>query len=241
MAHLSILLLSIREKRLLRTVLIVSFFLPYFVIGKYVYMFATRYVYFLIPVCVLLGTGFAEHIAARIGRPVARLSASAALTILIVSSASFWPFHSGEWSMRDRYAPEPDFKSAYDFVRGDSAGRSFSVFSPFPHMDLLYLGRSDGYLYMDESGMNRPPAENFYVSNRRNIFTSSVSIVDPSGLRGLETDSNYVVLDQVGLARLRNGPLLEYITGNYSKVFEKVSGYNRIEVFKKTRISTSTF
>jgi hypothetical protein len=183
--------------------LLLSFFGPYLAISKWVYMYAERYAYFLIPIAILLAAAFFFWLFDRSERTWWRYGVSALAFLLVAATMHLWPAHSGTWTAGDGYAPEPDFRRAYEFIRSRPDLATLPVVSSYPPMDELYLGRSDGYLYIDESGMGLSPEKNFYVRGGKNIFTLAPVLLQPADL-----GESVILLDQLALARLHGTPIL---------------------------------
>lgn len=215
-------------------IVLIAFFFPFFVISKLVFMFATRYVYFLMPLLIIFWVGFIYLIYTEIKVKYLKILYIIILWILyfFFPIKLYFNFASPIYS-NDPYSPEPDFKRAYEIIKQENLIEKSNIISVFPHMDYLYLGKSDYYIYVDETGIWIKPEENFYVKNNKNIFTNAEIILKVEDLEKLNNwKTNYIILDQLWLVRLKDSEILKFIENNYKMIFEKVDNYNVIRVYK---------
>jgi hypothetical protein len=94
-------------------------------------------------------------------------------------------------------------------------------------MDKIYLGRSDGYIYIDETGTNMSAEKNFYIKNHKNIFTLAPLVLSLEDLGAVLSHSgNYILLDQMSKNRIEyaNKTLYDGILKEYNLIFDKKDG-----------------
>ena len=216
-------------------ILLFSFWFPFFVISKYVFMYATRYVYFLIPLVVILWIWIIYILCENIKSRYLKFT----MFFMFLFFSIFWIKFNFDFqkipSMNDIYAPEPNFSWAYKSILQDTSNKldQVNIVSSFPHMDYLYLWKSDYYIYIDETWIWIKPEDNFYIKNWKNIFTNAQTIFSVEDLKKYEWNKKtYIILEQVSLNRLRNTDILKYIKDNYKIIFRDQKDYNIIEVYK---------
>lgn len=218
-------------------ILLFSFWFPFLVISKFVFMYATRYVYFLIPLVVIIWTWIIYLIYSNLKNKYLK---NFFIILMLLISIFFFPTKynfdfKNPIYMNDPYAPEANFKWAYESIKNDpDFWESAKIISVFPHMDYLYLWKSDYYIYVDETWVWFKPENSFYVKKWVNIFTKAKIILSLYELKNYEKNHvNFIILDQLWLNRLRNSDLLNYIEHNYQTVYEDKRLYNIIKVYKK--------
>lgn len=217
-------------------ILLFAFWFPFMVISKFVFMYATRYVYFLIPLVIITWIWILYLIYSHFKNKYFKIWF--VIFILWISIFIFPTKYNFDFKnpiyINDPYAPEPNFAWAYNFIKKDSDFTNSKITSVFPHMDYIYLWKSDYYIYVDETWLWFQPENNFYVKNSENIFTQAKMILNLEDLKKYDNwINNFIILDQLGLNRLRNTDLLNYIEKNYKLVYEDSRLYNIIKVYKK--------
>lgn len=217
-------------------ILFFAFWFPFLVISKFVFMFATRYVYFLIPLVVITGVWILYSIYLKFNDKYFKIwfiSLILLFSIFILPIKYNFNFNNNIY-MNDIYAPEPNFSWAYDFIKNDTNLSNYKITSVFPHMDYLYLWKSDYYIYVDETGLGLNPEDNFYIKKWVNIFTQAKIILSLDDLKKYESnETNYIILDQLWINRLKNTELFTHILKNYKLVYQDSKLYNIINVYKK--------
>lgn len=175
-----------------------------FAVSFLVMFYAERYLAFILPLLLVLSVG---TLAAVIGRAfserVARIGAYAVAAVLVAGSMRSLVPLPDTLSMDDPYSPEPDFRSAYAAIREDAQGRDgWCVVSAYPAMDSIYLGRSDGYAYIDETGLGISPETSHYVREGRSVFTGAPVLGSYSDIAALPCSDRYMLVDGLSAARL---------------------------------------
>lgn len=235
MTFVSILVCGFIQNSFKYTLLIFAFFFPFLIVSKFVFMYATRYVYFLLPLLVIIGCGTLYLMIQRFSHKWVRY-AMIALSFGLVLFSLHWMWGLGApIYINDPYAPEPNFRAAYSAIKKDPTYSTGStIISIFPHMDYLYLGKSDYYIYVDETGLGRPPEKNLYVKNKKNIFTNVPILLSVADIERADSGNNtFIILDQLGLERLKASPILQHIQEEYRVIFEEQTSYNLIRVYRK--------
>ena len=234
LGYLAIVLLPLQKKPLDVFILIAGFFLPLIAISRYVFLYSPRYVYFLIPVLILVAVGSLSSALGRISDVRISRAILGGVAVLILATTHIAWHPSASLPIDDPSSPEPDFADAYASIvhRADLHGAL--VISPYPPMDEIYLGRSDGYLYIDETGMGIPPSQNYYVRDDKNIFTGTPLIHDLAEMERMTAGRHaYIIIDGLARMRLRGTTLLASIESHYAKIFDRTDRWNRITVYAK--------
>ena len=208
-----------------------TFFMMFCWVSFGVFFYGERYMYFLLPILCILNIGCFMEISKKLEVPWEKwVCLLVFFSILGTHLHAVFPFWSS-FSMGDTYSPEPDFESAYTYIK--SANTTYSLISSYPPLDKIYWWRSDGYIYIDETGGTVKKEQSFYMKNGKNIYTGAQSISNPMELQELEWKWTYILMDDLAWRRLQwNRPLLEYIVTHYQNVFEKIDTPYFIRVYK---------
>lgn len=203
--------------------------LPFYVLSVHVYLFATRYLHFLMPVYALFGAFALDFV----GRSYPRLFRNAGglrmtllanvgvavLLALVLVSEQFTLAPKTEYDL-GFHAPQPPFKEAADVLRSsiEEGDVVVAAWTPLTH---YYLGQVDYWLAFDVLGIGT--GENINAKTGLEVYTGAIPVKDRAELGAVRVGHlrGWVVLDDTvwstmaladrdfldeGFSRMHGGP-----------------------------------
>ena len=125
-------------------------------------------------------------------------------------------------------APQPDFRSAYMYVKEDMRP-SDAIVSAWTPPTLFYLGKSDYWLVFNVVGTG---ADKFLVENSsRDVYTNATAITDVEAFGKVveEYDRGWLVVDATAWHKLKPG-MWDFISGNLT-CYVRAYDHDMVEVY----------
>lgn len=185
-----------------------------------VYIEQKRYLFFLTLFLFLYTAYFIFHIKES-SRTIFAIIFLAG--VILVDSFTFktFLFYPQKHFVLEEYTPQPDFNSAYDYIKKEISSNDFMI-SAYPYMDLIYLNKSDYALSISYTG--RPEDTTIYKSKEYYSGTRELRGDRKTSIAGkferLQEKGNvYVILDFMSDSRIRPRTR-EYILKNGQVIFQ---------------------
>jgi hypothetical protein len=198
------------------SLLILALIIPLYFIFYHTLLLGTRYLYFVVPILFILIGYFLDFAIDYLSGVFARgMALHRHAMLLLLSMIQISPAFT--FTPKERYdlgvnAPQPDFRSAYRYVKEDMRP-SDTIVSAWTPPTLFYLGKSDYWLAFNVIGTG---AGTFLVENSsRDVYTNATAITDVEAFgKVVEAhDRGWLVVDATAWYKLKPG-MREFISSN---------------------------
>lgn len=170
--------------------LVLAFVIPFFTVSFFVYLIHFRYVFLILPVLFIFCAYFIDFFSSYLKKfaiPVALFL----LFVSLFSTSTFIPQKSYEL---ERLTPQPDYKSAYDYL-AKNVNSSDIIISSHPTVTSFYLRKPDFALEYSLSGK---PEDSVRFKNESFERYQAVQIADYDKLIDITKNNNgYIIIDSL--------------------------------------------
>ena len=181
-------LVSLREFKK-SSLLILSYFIPFLVISFAVYLLHYRYLFFILPILFI----FTSYLIYKISiyfRKYSLLAGVILLALIIINGFIFIP--KEQYSL-ETFTPQPDFKSAYEYVKANMQEDDV-IIDAYPALGKIYLGKVDYGLKFSLTGR-----EVDILNQTHDIYTG-VPFIDEITFKNL--NNCWIIADELALSRI---------------------------------------
>ncbi len=218
------------------------FILSFFIIALatfsfFVYLNQKRYLFFITPLFYLYAAHFLFHLK-KYAEKIPIFVFLLAVVIIDFASCQSLIFIPKEKFVLERYTPQPDFKSAYKYLKNNASQNDFIV-SAYPYMDLIHLGKSDYAIPFSYSGRKEDVVakeEKEYYSGVKKLYRPKKTDPVEELIKLQYRENVYVILDIMAFSRISDD-LQDYLDSKNEFVFRSEdSREQQIYVYKMPKI-----
>jgi 4-amino-4-deoxy-L-arabinose transferase-like glycosyltransferase len=204
-----------RETRYIAYLCIGWYGIPALIISSFVPLLHIRYMFFAFP-CMLI-------LSAHILYKTSSIWKKTYLQYIYIGVGILFFFQYLTVIPRTEYqlefgSPQPDFKSAYSFIKNHKAAYDI-IISPYTPLDMWYLGQSDYWIKFSLSGIDSELIR--YEGKENEWYTNTPIIHTPEQLIDVtNNNSGYILVDSMFIGKM-NTSYINIFNDRFTLVFEK--------------------
>lgn len=207
------------------SLLIISFGIPFYIISNYVNTPATRYLYFIFPLLLILSSYFfvflielaqyyREDVSEKLGSILIVSIVIFMLLIMLYSPRVFMIKPQEDLDLGVN-APRADFKMAYTYIKENMHG-SDVIIDTWPAISLFYMGKSDYWLAFEAFGLGLGTDRLSRNNGSNEVYANASMINNVDMLKDVtaKSDRGWIVIDNTAWIRI-SLEIKEYITDHF--------------------------